>query len=350
MKKRILGLDVARALAIFGMVIVNYREALDEPVDGPAWLVSLTSNIEGKASATFVVLAGIGLSLLFARKRSRDVLVKRGIFLFVAGYLFATVWPGDILHYYGVFFLLGALLVGLHGAWLWSLVVAANLVFFALISSFDYEKGWIWETLTYTDFWTPAGLVRNLFFNGYHPLFPWIGLFTIGIWLGRRKLSSLVVAKRMFFTGLGMAVGIKLLSLRIIGLVTGPETSDEQWEYVEAIYGTWSMPPLPMYFINAVGAAMAVIGLCLWLTRRFKGGLVSVLSSAGRMSFTLYILHVLPGILLPFLFLRITGGQQITAAFYASICFCILAAPLAYYYKKRFAYGPLEWLMRRLTA
>ena len=73
--KRIIGLDVARCLAIFGMVIVNYREALGEPEDGPAWLVSFSSNIEGKASATFVVLAGIGLSLLFSRRKGKGILV-----------------------------------------------------------------------------------------------------------------------------------------------------------------------------------------------------------------------------------------------------------------------------------
>ena len=65
-----------------------------------------------------------------------------------------------------------------------------NLVFCCMILLLDYNQGWNWESLTYSDFWTPAGFVRNLFFNGWHPVFPWVGFLFYGIMLSRMSLCQ----------------------------------------------------------------------------------------------------------------------------------------------------------------
>ncbi len=61
--KRIVGLDIARALAVLGMVIVNYKVVMVSNAT-QGWLATTTGLLEGRAAATFVVLAGIGLSLM----------------------------------------------------------------------------------------------------------------------------------------------------------------------------------------------------------------------------------------------------------------------------------------------
>jgi uncharacterized membrane protein len=61
---RIIGYDVARALAIFGMVVVNFKVVMAASEADPGWLASLVGLLEGRAAATFVILAGVGLSLL----------------------------------------------------------------------------------------------------------------------------------------------------------------------------------------------------------------------------------------------------------------------------------------------
>jgi len=61
MNSRIIGIDVARALAVIGMVIVNFKVVLGEK--GQNWVKLLASVFDGKASATFVVLAGVGIAL-----------------------------------------------------------------------------------------------------------------------------------------------------------------------------------------------------------------------------------------------------------------------------------------------
>ena len=68
-KRRIIGYDLARALAVFGMVVVNFKIVKGAEDNGPAWLVSLVGLLSGRAAATFVVLAGIGISLLTQKPR-----------------------------------------------------------------------------------------------------------------------------------------------------------------------------------------------------------------------------------------------------------------------------------------
>ncbi|WP_233558132.1 heparan-alpha-glucosaminide N-acetyltransferase domain-containing protein [Alginatibacterium sediminis] len=114
MKQRITGFDLARALAIFGMVIVNFKIAM-QAESGSKFLLWSTALLEGRASALFVMLAGIGVSLLLRRGMSgrrsellacRRSLVKRGLVLIALGLLFIPIWPADILHFMASIFCL----------------------------------------------------------------------------------------------------------------------------------------------------------------------------------------------------------------------------------------------------
>ena len=37
---------------------------------------------------------------------------------------------------------------------------------------------------SYAGFWTPWGMIRHLFFNSFHPVFPWTAFLLAGMWLG----------------------------------------------------------------------------------------------------------------------------------------------------------------------
>ena len=127
---RLQAYDVARGLAFLGMVIVNYKILLSglSPV-GPDWLNSLTGVFTGRAAALFVVVAGAGISLMASRAKEKEtglavfrfILCKRALFLVVLGYGWVELWPADILHFYGFYFLFAAVFVSLPGRWLWAL-------------------------------------------------------------------------------------------------------------------------------------------------------------------------------------------------------------------------------------
>ena len=101
------------------------------------------------------------------------MLLRRAVFLFVLGLINMTVFDADILHFYAVYFVVGAafLTAPTRALWLGSVGVVALAVLAVMI--FNYDLGWDWETLTYTDLWTLPGFLRNLFFNGWHPVLPW---------------------------------------------------------------------------------------------------------------------------------------------------------------------------------
>lgn len=66
---RIDGYDLARCLAFFGMVVVNYRYVMGGFRGTPDWLLSAMDVVTLRAAATFVMLAGVGMSLLWRSRR-----------------------------------------------------------------------------------------------------------------------------------------------------------------------------------------------------------------------------------------------------------------------------------------
>src|SRR5256885_17210658 len=56
---RLAGLDLARYLALAGMVFGNFKPAMHSALQEPGWLLSFFHFLRGTASATFVVLAGL---------------------------------------------------------------------------------------------------------------------------------------------------------------------------------------------------------------------------------------------------------------------------------------------------
>ncbi|KAB2902243.1 MAG: DUF1624 domain-containing protein, partial [Anaerolineae bacterium] len=88
MSRRIVGYDVARAAAIFGMMIINFWLVLTPESRGEGVAGSLLALLMGRAAATFVMLAGIGVSLLTREARQspekirekQRLLLKRALF------------------------------------------------------------------------------------------------------------------------------------------------------------------------------------------------------------------------------------------------------------------------------
>ena len=152
MQNRIIGYDLARALAVFGLVVVNFKIVMGAGENGPPWLVGLVGLLEGRAAATFVVLAGVGIALLSRQARlAKDpqrlcadgrTLLKRALFFFVVGALYTPIWPADILHFYGVYIVVAAFLLAAPSKRLGVLAGGLVAAFVVLILVLDYEKGW----------------------------------------------------------------------------------------------------------------------------------------------------------------------------------------------------------------
>lgn len=342
-RPRIQGLDLARALAIFGMVLVNFELTLSNQL-GPGWLERALQLPRGRASALFVVLAGIGITLLAERNRSgRSVIVRRGLFLAVLGYAFTTLWEADILHYYSFYFLLGALALG------WSdraLLMAACLCMLIapgmLVVGMDFEAGWILQRLEYVGLWTWDGQVRHLLFNGLHPLFPWLAFVFYGMWLGRRLLGDPARVRRLCLPALGVAILLELGSAILVPALGGLESDG-----AARLLSTGSMPAGVLYVLSAAATATAVLAGCMSLaTRHPESSALRALSRTGRLALTLYLAHVLLGIGILDSMQRL-HSLSLRQVFAWWALFCGAGVISATLLARRFDHGPLEALLRR---
>ena len=346
MSERLIGLDIARYLAFVGMVLVNFDIVMSHGVQSnEGFFNEFIGQLQGRASATFVVLAGIGLGLSSFKKESQTVntIVKRSIFLLILGLLNMTIFEGDILHYYAFYFLFGVFLLPFGNRALILVISILNLVFFSMMLFIDYESGWNFEELTYSGFWTIDGFTRNLFFNGFHPVFPWLGFFLLGMLMSRVLLKKRQVQIKMISWGLIAIIFSEIMSFIISGYVI-PADSELQF-----LFMTDSMPPMPLYFLAASGSALLIIGLCLLVSEKFKESKIySLIAPAGTQTLTLYVLHIIVG--LGFIdAIGFTGTQTSSQAFVAAIIFCILGTIFAFTWSKWFRKGMFESLMRKLT-
>lgn len=357
MKKRIIGIDVARALAVIGMIVVNFKVVFGG--QGNNWLKAFAHLFDGKAAATFVVLAGIGLALMtnsayrngdgkkLAKGRRR--IVKRALFLFVIGLSYIWIWPADILHFYGIYMLFVLAFIDRRERWiLWGTVLLI-IGYPMLLALVDYETGWDFSTLTYRDFWSLEGFFRNLFFNGFHPVIPWAGFMLFGLWYGRQNLYDDHFLKRSLRIGLVVFLAVQVLSWGLLQLLS--EGDPVIAESLQPILGTDPMPPMPFYMINGISIATVIISACILVAKRNEDHpIVSALHKTGKLALTFYVVHVVVGmglveVLLPWEY----GEYSIGFSLVYALGFSLLCVGFAVIWLKHKKAGPLEWLMRKVT-
>ncbi|WBM73764.1 DUF418 domain-containing protein [Saprospira grandis] len=352
MKKRIIGIDLARSLAVIGMIIVNFKVVLGGK--GSPQLKALASLFDGKAAALFVVLAGVGLALMTKSALKNKQLVKlsvikkkiakRALFLFVVGLSYIYIWPADILHFYGVYMLAILLLLKARQTVLLLSSLAFIFIYPFVLYFIPYETSWNFENLTYFDFWSINGFFRNLFVNGFHPVLPWTSFMLFGYWLGQQDLQNSKFVGRFLFGGGAVFLFIQLIALagsHIVGL------EENGWS---TILATSPMPPYPLYMFNGISFAATLISICILIGQRFSTNLiVLLLNKLGQLALSVYVAHIVIGITaVELLWPNSLGTYSIVFSFTYALVFSLLAVAFSFFWLSYFKLGPLEWLMRKV--
>jgi len=355
--RRIPGFDLARAWAIFGMFIVNFLIVFGNYTDRSpmGWTLGLFT---GNSSAAFVILAGMGVSLLTWRpdaemvekKRLRSIVVKRSWFLFALGLLLFPWWPGDILHFYGGYMHLAAFFLFWGKRWLLLATAVFLAGFHLLFLLLPYDAGWNFATFEYLDFWTPVGFLRNTIYNGWNPIFPWAAFFFFGMWLGRLRWQERAVKISALFWSLAVLVPLEILMF----------LAEKDWFspglkfFLLADY----VPPFLPFMLSCGSAAVAIIVVCLCLGERFsEKKWVAALAATGQMTLTHYVAHLTLGMLSLSALSGQPYGQPMNPNGTASPAMILAfsaawfagSAAFSFLWKKRFKNGPLEMLMRWVT-
>ncbi len=344
--------DVVRAVALIGVVVMNYHGylILRGAPRGDGWADDLfdpwTGPLSTRFAATFVVVAGVGVTLMTRSAigdddRTRTMrwrLAKRGLLLYVVGLLFDRTWDGTILPYYGAMFLLAASMFTLRIRWLVTIGLLAAAAGWS-IRWWLYERavdGQSTRWLTSPPRPSIHGLVFDVFVNGTHPLLPWLAFFCTGITLGRLLDTN-------WWRPAAIGGGFALFT--VANLVNASATSKR------ALVLT-STDPFDrgfVYVMSALGTALIAFATIGWFADRFADApLVVVLMRAGQMSLTLYLAHALVfNLVVDWLGWIRPTGLDTSLTFAAGFWIVSIAAAVSW--QHQFGRGPAEAIYRRLT-
>ncbi len=168
-----------------------------------------------------------------------------------------------------------------------------------------------------------------------------LAMFLVGLVAGRRKLFARVEAHRPLFRRLllgGIAIGL-------------PSAAFYAYTSVHLIGTPWELLGLSLSLLTAPLLTGGYAGGMMLLFQTRSGRkLAGLLAPAGRMALSNYLLQSLACALIFFAYgFRLMGQVTPLAGFVSA--FAIFAVQLIFsrWWMTRFAYGPLEWLLRAFT-
>ncbi|MEV7608026.1 heparan-alpha-glucosaminide N-acetyltransferase domain-containing protein [Microbacterium sp. NPDC089320] len=359
---RILGLDVARGLAILGMAgaHIGETEAFD-PFDLSTW----TDLVHGRSSILFAVLAGVSIALMTGRHVLPDPermpslrlqLVGRGAVIFMIGLALEMLNTpiAVILTLYGLLYV--AVIPFLR--WQpWKLLLAAGILalaapaLLALLAALTLD---------------PSGAGISLVLYGSYPITAWLAFVFGGMALGRLHVEKLETAA----IALGVGVGLMVVGygLGLVGGVTrlGSGSSIARGEpaagwssysdalaaadpggaVVRAIFAVDPHSGGTAEILGSGGFALSIIALCVLLSGPLRAVLLP-LGALGSMPLSAYSVHVLSVALVAG-----PGGFFSSNAFWAATAVALLL--LTTLWSILFGRGPLErlvgWVAARMAA
>ncbi|MDQ1122667.1 heparan-alpha-glucosaminide N-acetyltransferase domain-containing protein [Microbacterium trichothecenolyticum] len=281
---RLAGVDLARGLAVLGMLAAHLLDTEDFVVRDPSsWL----DVVNGRSSILFAVLAGVSISLVTGgtrpvvgprRARAAARLALRGALLWAIGMLLVLtgVPVYVILPAYALLFALSLPFLGMRSRGLFLTAGALAVV-----------MPWVQPVLDAAPIWSGRSGEDIAAMLGWHYPFPvWIAFLLVGMGLGRLELRLLPEQAMIMLGG-----GALMLAGYGLAIVTAPAVAADP--YLSAVLtadahsaGLWEV-------IGSGGFAIATIGLCLLLCRTPLRWVAVPLRAVGSMPLTAYVVQLL---------------------------------------------------------
>jgi uncharacterized membrane protein len=341
LRPRLRGIDMARGIAIVGMVMVHIG-----PQDAPGGgvLGAAYRSPHGRASILFIVLAGIGVSLLTdgpSGRRLQGVTARlwwRALVLLPIGLMLQSlpVNVAVILQYYAFYYVIASGLMRL-GDRMVLVVAAGSATLGPVVLIWLHQVLPAWFQTGVPRWHDAARIIRDVLVTGYYPAIVWTAPLAIGIWIGRRNLRDPRTAGMLLVGGaLVAAIGFVLSDALVAAL--GPASSEGDWRQLAAIEPHNEMP---LWVLTSTGIAAAIVGCCLllaqWLPR-----VVWPAVAFGQLAFSVYILHVLVLAWQPEWLVR----EEVVPAWLSVARFAVVSIALATAYRAVASRGPFEQLLR----
>lgn len=278
---RLAGIDLARGLAVVGMLAAHLLE-IDpwEPGRPETWL----DIVNGRSSILFATLAGVSIALVTggrtplrgeARARASGRIAVRAGLLWVLGMvLILTGVPVYvILPAYAILFLLSLPFLELRARTLFLLAAALALVMpfvQVLLDDLPLWSGLIGELLAPVVGWA-------------YPFPTWIAFLLAGMALGRTDLRSAPVQGGLLAGGAALATLAYALAA-----ATGSDPVSERQGYLAAVWTARAHSTGVLEVVGSGGFAIAVIAACLLVCRTALRWVAVPLRAVGAMPLSAY--------------------------------------------------------------
>lgn len=334
---RIHGIDLARGLAMFGMVVAHYVWASQDT--GPAAVVARA--MEGRAMPLFMLLGGVGVVLVTRRSASPDrgLVIRAAILLGLGLLLDATVDRlAIVLQFYGLLFLLAPVLRRLP-----SPVLLASAALSAVIGGWSFQTvGQPRQRSSFEVIGEGWPFLRSLLFDGYYPFFPVFAFFAVGIVLARLDLRDQRLAITLAVVGTAVGVGTVLAADAVAGALSvdpAGVVADGTFDGARLLDVT-GHSAMPAWVISATGTSVAVLGLSL-LAARAMPALTRPVAVLGTVALSFYVFQAVATLVVTSPAETGLAREWVTVA----ILYGGFTAA-AMVWKRWFRAGPLEALLR----
>nr|WP_285843800.1 heparan-alpha-glucosaminide N-acetyltransferase domain-containing protein [Kocuria palustris] len=317
-----LGIDLARAVALLGMMATHTMDLVDAAGDPqPVGLIA------GKAAALFAVLAGFSVELSTRRygrwREAAASLAVRGVLIAILGLVLGSLSSSIavVLVNYAVLFLLAPLVLRLP-----TLCLAATTVLWLAVSPVASHliRGGLGlqraaEAPELSHLAQPGELVIGVLLTGYYPVLQWMGYLLVGLLLARLDWRSAATAAWAGAVGALLAaaawVSSQLLlsaggheALERAGSGLSPlawgspyaaqtigshgTTPTTTWWWLVTV-GPHSSTTFDLVFTSGIAAAVIAgcVLICLAIGERTR--LLMPVLAAGSMPLSMYTLHVI---------------------------------------------------------
>ena len=276
-ENRIAGIDLARGLAVIGMLAAHLFALPAFDLLRPGTWGGIA---DGRSSILFALLAGVSIALVTggrtpvqgaARSLAARRLAVRALVLWVIGILLVltTVPVYVILPAYAILFLLAVPLIGAAGGVLLTLAAVLALV-----------TPWILPLLDGLPVWAaPGGYELFLALGWAYPFPVWITFIVAGMAIGRSDLRSASTAVTL------AAVGVALAAVGGMAEALLPPAVDA---YTAEVLSAQPHSSGILEVVGSGGAAVAVLGLCLLVCRTPATTVLLPLRAVGSMPLTAY--------------------------------------------------------------
>ncbi|MFJ5901483.1 DUF418 domain-containing protein [Streptomyces sp. NPDC093064] len=377
---RLIGIDLARGLAVFGMYSAHVGP--DVTVGGPVGF--LLEMARGRSSALFALLAGFSLVVITGRphprtgRSGRQAVVRiviRAVVLLALGYALTALdtQVDVILSFYGLLFLAVLPMYRLRARTLALIAAAGALilpqVLYVIRKSIE-EGNWADAIAARDPLARISGTdgIIELLFTGEYPVLTWTPFLIAGMAVARLDLTRAGIRFRLVLTGGALALvgyGGSWLALRLVphtlsavAAATGGSSVSSAWwsdtvgEPEDGTPLAWLLVAAPhsqttFSILGNTGVALVAVAVCLTVADRMPRltRLATPVAAVGMTALTVYVLHIVALWFFTDVWHVAVIEDTTMSALPVLLGFIAAAALLATVWTRVFRRGPLEYLL-----